>query len=305
MEPFPKFVKNLGKAFKGLLPKASDNEVFGPQSLSNDFIHSFPPMGSVAFVGAGPGDAELLTIKAYNALKAADVVAFDALVSDDVLKLCNEKAHLVFVGKRFGLPSHSQNEINELIKKYALKGYKVVRLKSGDPAVFGRLGEELDALKSFGISCEIIPGITAASAACAVAQAPLTERTIASETRIISLHAKDGLASINWKELALSDAPIAVYMGRKYVHELQRLLVLNGRVDTTPVVIVENASRPEAAIHHCVLSTLAKTVLSCPPNTPLVMLIGVRSRLIGNTKTIVNSINTSPKEKPIFKEKVM
>lgn len=234
--------------------------------------------GFISFVGSGPGGPDLMTLKARKVLDEADVVLYDALVAPEILELARREALMVNVGKRCGKHSLKQQDICDLITQHARDGHHVVRLKGGDPAIFGRLAEELDAVSNAGLAFEVVPGVTAAAAASASAAAPLTERGHAQELRVITAHGADGDADVDWASLARSDSAVAVYMGKRAAADVQRQLVLNGRAPGTPVVLVENAGRHDEKIHHTSLSALGAAAKRTGKGAPLMMLIGVVSR---------------------------
>ncbi|MEO0382396.1 MAG: siroheme synthase CysG [Pseudomonadota bacterium] len=234
--------------------------------------------GFISFVGSGPGGPDLMTLKARKVLDEADVVLYDALVAPEILELARREALMVNVGKRCGKHSLKQQDICDLITQHARGGHHVVRLKGGDPAIFGRLAEELDAVSNAGLAFEVVPGVTAAAAASASAAAPLTERGHAQELRVITAHGADGDADVDWASLARSDSAVAVYMGKRVAADVQRQLVLNGRAPSTPVVLVENAGRQNEKTHHTSLSALGTTAKRTSKGAPLMMLIGVVSR---------------------------
>ena len=210
--------------------------------------------GSVALVGAGPGDPGLLTLRALRALQSADVVFHDRLVSREILALARREAELVAVGKAGAAHGVSQQRINELLVEHARRGRRVVRLKGGDPFVFGRGGEELEHLKRHGIAVEVVPGITAALACAAYAGIPLTHRDHSSTLTLVTAHCRESIEGTDWRGLAGQRETLAVYMGVALLGTLRRELIRHGRPATTPVAIVENGSRPEQRV---VLGTLA------------------------------------------------
>jgi uroporphyrin-III C-methyltransferase len=180
--------------------------------------------GKVYLVGAGPGDPNLLTIEALRLLRTADVVFHDDLVSPEVLALIPAATHVESVGKRCGRPKTTQQEIHSLMINAASEGWTVVRLKSGDPLIFGRAGEELEALRSAGIECVIVPGITAAFGAAARAGIPLTDRRLASRLVFLSNHQCAGKALFDWQGAASQDATLVIYMpGTDYAGIATRL----------------------------------------------------------------------------------
>jgi uroporphyrin-III C-methyltransferase len=202
--------------------------------------------GRVWLVGAGPGDPELLTIKALKALQAADVVVHDGLVSDEVLALAPAGAQRISVAKRKSRHTYSQDEISRMLTAFALEGLNVVRLKGGDPFIFGRGGEELEACREAGVECVIVPGVTAALAAGASAGAPLTHRGSAQAVTFVTGHAaKGGEPDLDWDALSRPNQTVVVYMGLSMAAPIAARLMAAGRDGTTPALIVENASRAE------------------------------------------------------------
>lgn len=239
----------------------------------------------VSFVGAGAGGADLLTERARQRIDRADVVLYDALVSPDILELARREATLVNVGKRAGRHAMRQGEINALIVRYAGEGGRVVRLKGGDPSVFGRLAEEIDAVQAAGFGIEIVPGVTAASVAAASALAPLTERGQAQELRIVTAHGAGGaddIEAVDWASAATGTAPLAIYMGRSNARNVQRRLVLQGRAPATPITLVENAGRLDETIAHGTLGGLGDLAQTMPGEGPLMILVAMRSRAIAS-----------------------
>ncbi|MBI1196689.1 MAG: uroporphyrinogen-III C-methyltransferase [Phenylobacterium sp.] len=202
--------------------------------------------GRVWLVGAGPGDPELLTIKALKALEAAEVVVHDGLVSDEILALAPASARRISVAKRKSRHSYSQDEINRMLTAFALEGLEVVRLKGGDPFIFGRGGEELEACREAGVECLIVPGVTAALAAGASAGAPLTHRGSAQAVTFVTGHAaKGGEPNLDWDSLARPNQTVVIYMGLSMAAPIAARLLAAGRDGATPALLVENASRPD------------------------------------------------------------
>ena len=201
--------------------------------------------GRVTLVGAGPGDAELLTLKAVRALQAADVILYDDLVSGEVLELARREAKRLLVGKRGNRPSCRQDEINGLMIKLAGQGKQVVRLKSGDPMIFGRAGEEIAELRARGIAVDVVPGITAALGAAAALGVSLTHRDHARSVRFVTGHGHAGGLpdDLDWRGLADPGTTLMVYMAGRTAGTLARRLIEQGRAPATPAVIVANVSR--------------------------------------------------------------
>ncbi|HEY3927071.1 MAG TPA: uroporphyrinogen-III C-methyltransferase [Candidatus Koribacter sp.] len=202
-------------------------------------------MGKVYLVGAGPGDAELLTVKAHRVLAQADVVLHDALVSEEILAIVRGRAVVIDIGKRCGRKLLTQDEINALLVQHARTAKVVVRLKGGDPSVFGRSGEEIAALTEAGVDFEVVPGITTALAAAASAKISLTDRRFASSVTLMTAHRGTGLEAVEWKRLVTSGSTIAIYMpGRDYAH-LSAELRAAGLAANTPCIVVSDATRAD------------------------------------------------------------
>jgi uroporphyrin-III C-methyltransferase len=226
--------------------------------------------GKVYIVGAGPGPADLLTVRAVAALHAAQVVLYDDLVSAEILALCRRSADLINVGKRRGKHGTSQEQINALMVQHARRARTVVRLKSGDPAVFGRLGEELDALRQAGISFEIIPGITAAAAAASAAEITLTDRRWASALVVLTAHnARENLRQ--QPAIDLERTTFAVYMpGPDYAQTARELLEM-GIDAATSCALVSQACRSEQKVRFL---TLARLAAASGIVAPAVLIVG-------------------------------
>lgn len=204
------------------------------------------PTGEVWLVGAGPGDPELLTIKALKVLQGAEVVVHDGLVSDEILDLAPGSARRISVAKRKSRHSYAQEEINRMLVAFAQEGLKVVRLKGGDPFIFGRGGEELEACRAAGVPCHIVPGVTAALAASANAGAPLTHRGSAQAVTFVTGHAASGGdPDLDWESLAKANQTVVIYMGVSTAAGIAARLIGAGRNGSTPALIVENASRAD------------------------------------------------------------
>jgi uroporphyrin-III C-methyltransferase len=202
------------------------------------------PCGEVWLVGAGPGDPELLTIKALKVLQGADVVVHDGLVSDAILDLAPASARRLSVAKRKSRHSYAQDEINRLLVAFARDGLTVVRLKGGDPFIFGRGGEELEACRAAGVVCHVVPGVTAALAAGAAAGAPLTHRGAAQAVTFVTGHAAAGDPDLDWASLARANQTVVIYMGVSTAPAIAGKLMAAGRAGSTPALIVEDASLP-------------------------------------------------------------
>ena len=231
--------------------------------------------GFVSFVSSGPGDPELLTLKAVNRLQTADAVLFDDLSSGPILSHANPKADLVGVGKRAGRPSPKQDSVSQLLIDYAKTGAKVVRLKSGDAGLFGRLEEEIDACRAADIQYEIIPGVTAASAAAAAYGIPLTRRLTARRVQFITGHDVTGALppDLNLAALADPNATTVVYMGKRTFAALAALLIQSGLPADTPALLAEGVSTPAQSLRRATISTLA-ALIDPASDTAALILIG-------------------------------
>lgn len=232
----------------------------------------------VAFVGAGPGDPNLLTVKALRALKCADVVIHDRLVSAEILGLVGPQTRLRNAGKEGFGPSLSQDAINQIILDEALTGARVVRLKSGDPTVFGRLDEELDAMADAGLDFTIVPGLTSASAAVAALGQSLTKRGRNTAVRLITGHDMQGYADHDWRALARDGEVAAIYMAKKAARFIQGRLLMHGATPSTPITIVENASRTDQRIVAATLTTLPAVLTEAGITGPALLMYGLAPR---------------------------
>jgi uroporphyrin-III C-methyltransferase/precorrin-2 dehydrogenase/sirohydrochlorin ferrochelatase len=235
-----------------------------------------PAAGSVALVGAGPGDPELLTLKALRALQSADVVLYDDLVAPAIVDMARREAEKIPVGKRGYKPSCRQDHIVSLMVSLASQGKRVVRLKGGDPMIFGRANEEIAALRAARIPIEIIPGVTAALGAAAGLQISLTARAKARRLQFITAHAHDGKlpGDIDWRALCDPRASTVVYMGVKTLELLAGRLLANGMDPSTPALLVERATCPEERHIFGTIENLAAKVARAEPTGPCVIFIG-------------------------------
>ncbi|MDZ7603916.1 MAG: uroporphyrinogen-III C-methyltransferase, partial [Hoeflea sp.] len=233
-----------------------------------------PVPGHVWLVGAGPGAEDLLTLRAQRARMEADAIVYDALVPEEVVALGRRDAERLSVGKRKGCHSKSQSEINELLVRLGREGKRVVRLKSGDPLVFGRAGEEMAALRDAGVSFEIVPGITSALAAAADFELPLTLRGVASSLVFTTGHDLTGAALPDWARLAVSGATLCVYMGRTVAASVATRLIEAGLPADMTVAIVENASRGDKRLFHGTLADLPALEHRAELSGPVMVVIG-------------------------------
>jgi uroporphyrin-III C-methyltransferase/precorrin-2 dehydrogenase/sirohydrochlorin ferrochelatase len=230
--------------------------------------------GSVALVGAGPGDPGLLTLRGLRLLNEADVILHDHLVSAEVLALARRDAELIDVGKQAGAHRNTQEDIHALLLEHARAGRRVVRLKGGDPFVFGRGGEELEFLHAHGIDCEVAPGITAALACAAYAGVPLTHREHAQSVRLLTAHGKDGDDHLDWRALAADRQTLAVYMGVAGLDRLRARLLEHGRAPDTPFALIENGSRPEQRVVIGTLAQLPELARAHSVQSPALLILG-------------------------------
>ncbi len=230
--------------------------------------------GHVSLVGAGPGAEDLLTLRAQRALQEADVIVYDRLVPNAIVAQGRRDARRIDVGKAKGAHSVGQDEINRLIVNEALAGRRVVRLKSGDPLIFGRAGEEIAALRAAGISFDIVPGITAAFAAAAEAEIPLTLREVSSSLVFATGHTADGETLPDWAGLALRGTTVVVYMGRTVAAKVAARLVAAGMSAATPVAVIENASRADRRAYAGRLDQLAALAAQPEISGPVLIIIG-------------------------------
>ncbi len=247
-------------------------------ALLDDHLTRTVRAGHIAFVGGGPGDPELLTLKARRALDEADVVIYDRLISAEILELARREAVMIDVGKEGFGPSTSQETINDLLVQHGLAGAQVVRLKSGDATVFGRLDEEIDAIDAHGIGWHIVPGITSASAAVAAIGQSLTRRGRNASVRFLTGHDMKGFADHDWAALARPNEVAAIYMGKKSARFVQGRLIMHGADRATPVTVIENASRPEQRILETTLNALPDDLIKADMTGPALTFYGLAPR---------------------------
>jgi uroporphyrin-III C-methyltransferase len=227
--------------------------------------------GKVYLVGAGPGDPELLTLKALRVLRTADAVLHDDLVAPEILKLIPTTAQVHNVGKRCGKKQILQEEINFLMVALADSGLRVVRLKSGDPLIFGRAGEEIEALRRANVPLEIVPGVTSAMGAAAAAQIPLTHRRASSALVFLTAHQASGSEAANWSKLAGSGATLVIYMPGQNYSEVAAKLKSAGVSGETPCAVISRATTPQQRTHH---STIAELPRSPKLAAPTLLVVG-------------------------------
>jgi uroporphyrin-III C-methyltransferase / precorrin-2 dehydrogenase / sirohydrochlorin ferrochelatase len=261
------------QAFDGRFSElvASGQDQDAEQELIS-LTQSTSPQGQVALIGSGPGDAGLLTLRALQLMQQADVVLYDYLVSDEVMDLVRRDAELVCVGKKAGFHSVPQEETNQLIVKYALQGKRVVRLKGGDPFVFGRGAEELEVLFDANIPFQVVPGITAAAGATAYAGIPLTHRDYAQTAMFVTGHLKAESDQMDWSTLARGKQTLVIYMGLMKSGHIQQQLLMNGRSGDTPIAIIERGTQKTQKVIKGQLSELEQ--LAKNAESPSLIVIG-------------------------------
>ena len=232
--------------------------------------------GWVWLVGGGPGDPGLLTLHALNALQQADVIVYDALVDDHILQWANPSADIEFAGKRGGKPSPLQRDISMRLIELAKQGKRVLRLKGGDPFVFGRGGEEAQTLVQAGIPIRIIPGISAGIGGLAYAGIPVTHRDVNQAVTFLSGHDRTGFApsAINWQGIADGSQVIVMYMAMKHLPEISEKLLAAGRDPKEPVAIVCNATQPEMRVLETTLGTAAQDAVTAEMKPPSIICVG-------------------------------
>ena len=230
--------------------------------------------GEAWLVGAGPGDPGLLTVRALQIMQAADIILYDRLVSAEVLAFARRDADLISVGKTPGCTANSQEEINALLVRLVRDGKRVCRLKGGDPFIFGRGGEEAEALAAAGLSCQVVPGITAAAGCAAYAGVPLTHRDLSQSVAFVTAHGKNSIDKLDWASLARDKQTLAFYMAVRRFPELMNQLIGNGRSPNTPVAIIEKGTTPEQRIVRGTLGQLVLLAEAHQIEAPAMLIVG-------------------------------
>ncbi len=253
-----------------LLGRQDEAETMLTQRLDQRQKH----MGEVCLVGAGPGDPDLLTFKALRLLQSADVILYDRLVNPAIVDLARRDAERVYVGKAMSNHAVPQDEINQLLIQYAQQGNRVVRLKGGDPFIFGRGGEEIEGLAELGVPFQVVPGITAAAGCASYGGIPLTHRDYAQSVRFVTGHLKDNSLDLNWPELVGDQQTVVFYMGLSNFERICQQLIAHGRAPTTPVAIVQKGTTVEQKVIVGSLADLPAEVIKQKIKAPTLIIVG-------------------------------
>jgi len=242
--------------------------------------------GEVALVGSGPGDPELLTLRALRLIQEADIVVYDKLVSEAIMEMVPSETDRIFVGKTANDHTLPQEEINTLLVRLSKENKRVVRLKGGDPYIFGRGGEEIQVLLSADVPCRVVPGITAASGCATYAGIPLTHRDHAQSCTFVTGHLKSGNLVLPWENLARPNQTVVFYMGLQSIEVINRELQAHGMSGDTPAALVEQGTTPNQRVFIATLNTLQQKVEDKNIQTPTLIIIG----------TVVNAFSEQQKE---------
>ena len=248
------------------------------EKLCNEVIAG-KSIGEVFLVGAGPGDPDLLTLKAVRLIQQADIVFYDRLVSKPILEYCSSHAEMFYVGKAMSDHSVPQNEINQLLADHAKLGKTVLRLKGGDPFIFGRGGEEIELLADQQIPFQVVPGITAASGCSSYAGIPLTHRDYAQSVRFVTGHLKDGTTNLPWSELIHPQQTLVIYMGLTGISFISKALMQHGMSPDTPIALVEKGTLPEQKVFTSTLANIGDVITSNAISAPTLTIVGDVVRL--------------------------
>ncbi|OGT87665.1 MAG: uroporphyrinogen-III C-methyltransferase [Gammaproteobacteria bacterium RIFCSPLOWO2_12_FULL_52_10] len=244
-----------------------------------DDAYPVVPSGEVYLVGGGPGDPDLLTFRALRLMQQADVVLYDRLVASEIVDLVRKEAERIYVGKESNRHALSQDEINQLLVKLARAGRRVLRLKGGDPFIFGRGGEEIDTLAAQGIPFQVVPGITAAAGCASYAGIPLTHRDYAQSCLFVTGHLKDGSLDLNWDALLQPQQTVAIYMGVGAIKLLSEELIKRGMSGTTPAAIIQQGTMPQQRVFISDLNSLPSLVATEDIKPPSMLILGAVVKL--------------------------
>ncbi|WP_439183416.1 uroporphyrinogen-III C-methyltransferase [Carboxylicivirga taeanensis] len=249
-----------------------------------------PKYGKVWLVGAGPGDADLVSVKAVKLLKQADVVLYDYLVNKELLEYCSASCERLYVGKMKDKHTYPQDDLNELLVHYAGKGQNIVRLKGGDPFVFGRGVEEILTLIENGIDYEVVPGITSGVAVPAYMGIPVTARHVASSVTFVTGHPAKGKNSVDWQALAKASDTLVVYMGVSNAQRIANELIIGGKKNETPVALIRWGTYPQQEMLTATLETIGEAMADRGFMPPALMVIGEVVNFSNQLKPIIQSI---------------
>ncbi len=259
----------------------ADNLIAGKDKLAKELLETAvenaqapAERGEVYLVGAGPGDPDLLTFRALRLMQQADVVVYDRLVSQGVMDLVRRDAEMIYAGKERNKHTLPQESINALLVRLAKEGKKVLRLKGGDPFIFGRGGEEIETLTDENVSFQVVPGITAAAGCSSYAGIPLTHRDYVQSCMFVTGHLKDGTTDLNWDAVAQPNQTIVFYMGLQTVKELCKELIAHGLSSTTPAALVEKGTTQDQRVHIGDLTTLHEIVEKNNVKAPTLIIVG-------------------------------
>lgn len=265
----------LNSKFVELVLSGQDEEAVAYlKSEIDSFDEEVKNKGEVYIVGAGPGDPDLLTFRALRLMQQADVALYDRLVHPSIIDLIRRDAKKIYVGKQRDIHAVRQEEINQLLVKYAKEGKRVLRLKGGDPFIFGRGGEEIDTLVDEKVSFQVVPGITAASGCAAYAGIPLTHRDYAQSCSFVTGHLKEGKLNLNWEKLIQKDHTIVFYMGLVTIDIICEELQKNGLDGSTPCAIIQQGTTPEQKEYISTLNKMPEVVKKEKPQAPTLLIVG-------------------------------
>lgn len=258
-------------AEKAMMGNIHEARTIIEQTLKQSSKHK---VGEVYLVGGGPGDPDLLTFKALRLMQQSDVILHDRLVSEEVLALCRRDADYIYVGKKRDRHARPQEEINNLLVELAKEGKRVLRLKGGDPFIFGRGGEEIETLASEGIPFQVVPGITAASGCASYAGIPLTHRDHAQSVRFVTGHLKDGSYALNWNEMLDPGQTLVFYMGLLGLPRICQELIDHGRDKNTPIALIQQGTTRNQRVFTGSLLTISKVIESEKVKAPTLIIVG-------------------------------